>query len=718
MYRTFKSITIFAILVGIIFSTFQANKVSAQSSGETSETNNNFSGYLIKLPQTRELVEIPEAIVTVAGEWAIVLPKEGQDALVKSFLDISGVQYQANRQVIPPPSSNVMYQSDAFNSDEISGRDQSVPDIETGLDGTFFYEQDWPFQKIGMRSLSSLNPIYNTDKPIVCVVDSAVDINRNEYVQRISNLSYNFTNIGRSPHSTSDLEGVHGTAVASLLLESLGSNSSLVEYVHLVALSDFYGGSEFGLASSIYYGADTGCDVFSMSLGFSSSEFDSPILDDAFNYAKSKGSVFIIAAGNDGGFVSYPANRYADIIVGAIDRGGVRPSWSNFPKNESELSRFVSAPGVNIVLDTPWVAYSGYDVGSGTSFSTPLVSSLVLQNMIMSGNSAQKAVFDVLASSRVGVSDENEYSDLVPYAYMSDLIPDVSRIMTEPAYIMGSGQITISAIVENVSTPPVLMDIEFGQIENQVEMTHLGANLYVGTLNVSNKFQNRYKGFWIKASNDFGSYSAMSPYVLLEGRNIPLGNIQVSSLTPNYLDNVEISLNYQGYYDFAWLGIFAHNKVPVWVPIRPLSVFNLNIGCDEEYDLVMYQAVGPNFVRLDDVELDVQNIPTDIRCPADSFLSLGSSSNIKHGQNHYVYAPGALSAASISYTIKTPVQLYSVSGKDVLNLYEYTYNLQVGDSVSILTFITDIYGTIYQLDEKNLVVVPSVYKLHFPFIRS
>ncbi|NBO22234.1 hypothetical protein EBU94_02675, partial [bacterium] len=114
-------------MVGIIFSTFQANKVSAQSSDESSQ-DSNFSGYLIKLPQTRELVEIPEAIVTVAGEWAIVLPKEGQDALVKGFLDISGVPYQANRQVIPPPSSNVMYQSDAFNSDEISGRDQSVPD--------------------------------------------------------------------------------------------------------------------------------------------------------------------------------------------------------------------------------------------------------------------------------------------------------------------------------------------------------------------------------------------------------------------------------------------------------------------------------------------------------------------------------------------------------------------------------------------------------------
>ena len=720
MCQSAKQISIF-VAIFVILSFFPiigtseafAQNVDDNTTIENSEIEN--LGYMIKLPQSRELLEFPEAIVKIAGDWALITPKEGFEPQVKELLDVSGVSYFHNRQVILPPNSNVMYRSQFIENGDLDSEGRLISET-SGFDGTHFFEPEWPYQMVGTRSVSHMNPVYSQSKPKVCVVDSAVDVNRNEYVQKVSSLSYNFFNRNPSPHSTSMAEGSHGTATASLVLKSLGPNASMVEYIHLVALSDFFGGSEFDLASSIYYGADIGCNVFSMSLGFNSSEFNSPIIDNAFEYAKKKGSVFVIAAGNNGTFSSYPANVHADIIVGAVNRGGERPSWSNFPKNDDELRRFVSAPGVNINLDIPWAAFSGYDIGSGTSFSAPLVTSLVLNHMIMTESSAQDAVLKVLESSRINALDQTKFEDLIPYATFSNQIPKVSRVKIEPGFVINPTEITVSAIVEHNSSPPILKNFEFGELFDQVEMTPLGNNLYYATINVTNKFQSRYKAFWIEASNNFGTYTSKSPEIYVEGNVTKPGLLRVSNTNPSLGDTVEISFEYEGYYDFLWLGIAGYNSLSDWYTLRPGENFTLQIECNENYRIFGFQSVGPTFISLEMVEITVSNLPPS--CPSEMGYSIGSNWQIRENQSTVVYAPGAITASQISWTITTPIQAYNIDGSYTLDITKEVSGLNIGDSVTVEAFIRDVYGVIYPIDKQFLVVVPSVYRVWLPLVAN
>lgn len=720
MRQSAKQISIFVAILLIlsyfpIFGTSEAYAQNVDDNTIVDDSNIENFGYMIKLPQSRELVELPNAIVKVAGDWALILPKEGFEPQVKELLDVSGVSYIPNRQVILPPNSFDIYRSQYLENLD-SDSEARVEAESSGFDGTHFYKPDWPYQKIGMRSLSPQNPVYFSDKPKVCVVDSAVDINRNSHVQKVSSLSYNFLNNNHSPQSTASAEGMHGTAVASLILNSLDSKSSLVEYIHLVVLSDFWGGNEFDLAASIYYGADVGCDVFSMSLGFSSSEYYSPIIDDAFNYARKQGSVFVIAAGNGGSYTSYPANIHADIIAGAVNRGGERPSWSNYPKNEDELRRFVSAPGVNLNLEIPWALYSGYDIGSGTSFSAPLVTSLVLHNMLMTGNSAQDAVLSVLESSQANALDKTKVEDLIPYATFSNQVPKVSRVTIDPGFVINPTEITVSAIVENNTSPPILKNFEFGELSDQVEMTSLGNNLYFAKIYVTNKFQPRYKGFWIEASNEFGTYSAISPQIYTEGSFVKFGEIKVSNLTPNYGDIVEVSLEYDGYFDFIWLAVQGYNSLSDWYTLRKGENFNLNVDCNENYQIFGYLSVGPTFYRLDTVEFRVGNLPSS--CPNESGLSIGSNWEIRENQSAVVFAPSAIWASSIEWSIITPLQTYNVSGSYTLDVTKEVSGLNIGDTVRVQAYIIDFYGVIYPTDQQILVVVPSVYRVWLPLVAN
>lgn len=183
-----------------------------------------------------------------------------------------------------------------------------------------------------------------------------------------------FTMAILSQSSTSILDGPPG---------SFGHGTMTAGLVHLVApgarilpLKAFSGdGSSdlFNVIQAIYYAADNGANVISMSFEIRQS---SPALQNAIQYALSKNVALVAASGNDGQQIMvYPAG-YNDVIgVGSTSNADGKSTFTNFGTN----AVYVAAPGEGVITTYPG---GNYAAGWGTSFSAPLVAgeaALVLQ---------------------------------------------------------------------------------------------------------------------------------------------------------------------------------------------------------------------------------------------------------------------------------------------------------------------------------------------------
>jgi subtilisin len=132
------------------------------------------------------------------------------------------------------------------------------------------------------------------------------------------------------------------------------------------------------IAEGIYYAADSGANIVSMSLG---GDLPDSIVLQAIDYAVSRDVLVIAAAGNDGpgtGSIDYPGAYNKVVAVGAIDVNISVPSWSSRGINDGdyfmeEREVELAAPGVYVesTYNDGCYAYK-----SGTSMATPHVSGL------------------------------------------------------------------------------------------------------------------------------------------------------------------------------------------------------------------------------------------------------------------------------------------------------------------------------------------------------
>ncbi len=144
--------------------------------------------------------------------------------------------------------------------------------------------------------------------------------------------------------------------------------------------------SNFGIMRSIDFAMENGARVMSLSWG---SETKSDFLEDAFDYADSKGLIIVGAAGNKPtGNAFYPAAYESVIGVGALAPDGT--SWEN-----SNYGDFVtlSAPG----FATLPVGYDG-DPGAyaGTSIATAFVANRIAEYLSENPGATKQDVSNAL----------------------------------------------------------------------------------------------------------------------------------------------------------------------------------------------------------------------------------------------------------------------------------------------------------------------------------
>lgn len=179
--------------------------------------------------------------------------------------------------------------------------------------------------------------------------------------------------IYREDNDPSNIQGFHGTHVAGLAsavtnngvgIASAGFSCSILP----VKCSPDQGGMGiFRGYEAIVYAANLGAKIINCSWG---GPGFSPAEQDIINYATTKGSLVVVAAGNDGAYIDYggqfPAGYENVLCVGATNSGNRVASFSNWGIKVS-----VFAPGQGIYSTMPNNRYQSQD---GTSMACPIVS--------------------------------------------------------------------------------------------------------------------------------------------------------------------------------------------------------------------------------------------------------------------------------------------------------------------------------------------------------
>lgn len=156
-----------------------------------------------------------------------------------------------------------------------------------------------------------------------------------------------------------------------------------------------------------------GTDVLSSSLGYS--EFDNlkqnhtyadmngrtTLVSKAAAWASQKGIICTISAGNEGTntwkYVSAPADADSILSVGAVDRSGIKASFSSLgPSFDKRIKPDVSSMGLGTVVGTTTGTIA---TSNGTSFSAPLMAGFVAGMVQANPRNSSWQIMDAIRKS-------------------------------------------------------------------------------------------------------------------------------------------------------------------------------------------------------------------------------------------------------------------------------------------------------------------------------
>ena len=339
--------TVVALVVAILlFSSFPAIVFAAPSNNQVSVSDSSSEQILVKFKPGTSLSKAAELHRRLGGQ-------------VKESIPGIGVQ------VIKVPKGQAMAKAKAYYSDsEVA---YAEPDFMAEVMGTpndASFGLQWGLTKTQAPQawdVTTGSPSIN-----IAILDTGVDLDHPDLASKI------ISNINFTTSTTVDDVYGHGTHVAGIAaaITNNGIGVAGLSYsatiMNVKVMGDSGSGAYSWIAAGIIWAADNGAEVINMSLGGSSA---SSTLEDAVNYAWSKGVVVVAAAGNSGNTLpSYPAYYANCIAVAATDASDAKASWSNYGDWVD-----VAAPGANIYST---LVDNGYGYKSGTSMASPHVAGL------------------------------------------------------------------------------------------------------------------------------------------------------------------------------------------------------------------------------------------------------------------------------------------------------------------------------------------------------
>jgi thermitase len=224
-----------------------------------------------------------------------------------------------------------------------------------------YFPEQWALQKMPGWQTSSGGP-----EVLVAVLDTGIDEQHEDLAGKVAD-EVNFTDT----QTASDHFG-HGTHVAGIIAATANNGIGIAGIAPNCRLLNVKVADDKGMvwasaaAEGIIWAVDRGAKIINMSLAIPTI---TPALEEAVDYAWSKGVVIIAAAGNTGTSVpTYPASCSNVIAVAATDINGSLWERSN---HGDWVNAY--APGVEIYSTLPGNSY-GYN--SGTSMATAYVTAV------------------------------------------------------------------------------------------------------------------------------------------------------------------------------------------------------------------------------------------------------------------------------------------------------------------------------------------------------
>lgn len=241
----------------------------------------------------------------------------------------------------------------------------------------------------------------------------------------------------------------HGTAVASLIVgqNDIAAGVSPASQLIDVRVANSEGISDsFLLAEGIITAVDAGADVLNISLG---SLGDSPVVENAVDYALESGAVIVASSGNEGfDQPSFPAG-YEDVIaVGAVDLEGTLVDFSNTGENLD-----ITAPGLE--LPAAWTD-ENYILFTGTSASAPFVSGAIataMDQFQLNPTQAAEYVLDFANEAGAPGEDTNFGAGHLDVGRVIDsTTPGIHDIATVSNLIVTDESSSVISVVQNQGT--------------------------------------------------------------------------------------------------------------------------------------------------------------------------------------------------------------------------------------------------------------------------
>ena len=304
-----------------------------------------------------------------------------------------------------------------------------------------------------MMGLDALPDAVDGSGVRVAIIDSGADVTH-PLLAHIAN-GIDLTNNADKKTWQKDVVG-HGSHCAGTIgARSADGLRGFVPGAEIHVLKIFPGGQFSSLLDALDYCIANQIDVVNMSLG---SPQPSLVVEQKLQEALANGVFCVVAAGNSGGPVQYPASSPSVLAVAAIGLiGAVRPeTWDSSqidPRMVAPDGVFsptftcfgpevaVCAPGVSIISTVP----GGYESQSGTSMAAPYVSGMA--TMLLAHHPLFHGPMSARGAQRVHALATMIRQMCTPYAIGSQrtgaglprMTPQIASALTPSAAATGRG---------------------------------------------------------------------------------------------------------------------------------------------------------------------------------------------------------------------------------------------------------------------------------------
>jgi len=284
-----------------------------------------------------------------------------QTEVAQTFVSSSQSDSESAEGVVLSSQEQAHYVSDASNQPSDS---EPVTITSPIVPNDSYFDKQWAFDRI--QALEAWQVTSGNQDVIIAVLDTGIDQTHIDLAGQVI-ASINFT---QSP--TVDDIGGHGTHIAGIIGAIANNGAGIAGLAYNCSLMNVKVADDRGfvdaeaVAEGIIWAVDNGAKVINMSLTLTE---PTQALEDAVDYAWSKGAILVAAAGNIGNSTPmYPAYYANCLAVTATNSDDLLAPLANHGDWVD-----VAAPGANIYSTLP---DNSYDYKTGTSMATAYVASL------------------------------------------------------------------------------------------------------------------------------------------------------------------------------------------------------------------------------------------------------------------------------------------------------------------------------------------------------